>query len=164
MINTDLKTDKKEFFKHIIPQEEFIKFCTAGNSVFTLVSLKTQTRYTYKVLASDDRTAFYVKCLAGPNNNEDYYDLARIRLRDGVPDIYFISGKGRMFVATSKAYLAIEHVFMNCLVKIKMLDVEIWHEGRCCRCGRRLTVPESIEQGYGPECVQFKSLKPFTVS
>ncbi|MGQ4872128.1 MAG: DUF6011 domain-containing protein, partial [Candidatus Thorarchaeota archaeon] len=28
--------------------------------------------------------------------------------------------------------------------------VRIWHEGKCGRCGRRLTVPESIESGYGP--------------
>ena len=27
-----------------------------------------------------------------------------------------------------------------------------WHEGRCGRCARRLTVPDSIELGFGPEC------------
>jgi hypothetical protein len=31
--------------------------------------------------------------------------------------------------------------------------LEIWHEGRCGRCARRLTVPESIAQGFGPECI-----------
>ena len=30
--------------------------------------------------------------------------------------------------------------------------VEVWHEGRCCRCARRLTVPESIILGLGPAC------------
>lgn len=30
--------------------------------------------------------------------------------------------------------------------------LEIWHEGRCGRCGRKLTVPESIAAGIGPEC------------
>lgn len=29
---------------------------------------------------------------------------------------------------------------------------EIMHEGKCCRCGRKLTHPESIETGLGPEC------------
>ena len=29
---------------------------------------------------------------------------------------------------------------------------EFWHEGRCAACARRLTVPESIERGLGPEC------------
>ena len=31
--------------------------------------------------------------------------------------------------------------------------VEVHHEGRCGRCGRALTVPESIESGFGPECI-----------
>ena len=31
--------------------------------------------------------------------------------------------------------------------------LEIWHEGKCGRCARTLTVPESIESGFGPECM-----------
>lgn len=31
---------------------------------------------------------------------------------------------------------------------------EWWHEGVCGRCGRRLTVPESIEMGFGPDCLE----------
>jgi hypothetical protein len=30
--------------------------------------------------------------------------------------------------------------------------VEVWHEGHCMRCGRALTVPESISTGLGPVC------------
>lgn len=30
--------------------------------------------------------------------------------------------------------------------------VRCLHEGRCARCGRKLTVPESIDSGLGPEC------------
>lgn len=33
-------------------------------------------------------------------------------------------------------------------------QIEVWHEGRCGRCGRRLTVPESIANGLGPECIK----------
>ena len=33
-------------------------------------------------------------------------------------------------------------------------SVVIHHENRCGRCGKRLTVPESIESGYGPECIK----------
>lgn len=32
--------------------------------------------------------------------------------------------------------------------------VEVWHEGSCGRCGRKLTVPESIANGLGPECAE----------
>lgn len=28
------------------------------------------------------------------------------------------------------------------------------HEGRCCRCGRELTVPASIHAGMGPDCAE----------
>lgn len=33
-------------------------------------------------------------------------------------------------------------------------ECEVWHEGRCGRCGRKLTVPESIETGIGPDCAK----------
>ena len=32
--------------------------------------------------------------------------------------------------------------------------LEVWHEGRCGRCNRALTVPESIASGIGPECAK----------
>ncbi len=30
--------------------------------------------------------------------------------------------------------------------------VEVWHEGGCCQCAHKLTVPASIELGLGPDC------------
>lgn len=30
--------------------------------------------------------------------------------------------------------------------------MKLYHEGVCCRCGRQLTTPESIERGMGPVC------------
>ena len=32
------------------------------------------------------------------------------------------------------------------------LGMRLLHEGRCLRCNRRLTTPESIQRGIGPEC------------
>jgi len=32
--------------------------------------------------------------------------------------------------------------------------VKIFHEGKCCRCGRRLTTPTSVQNGIGPECIK----------
>lgn len=28
----------------------------------------------------------------------------------------------------------------------------IQHAGTCCRCGRTLTTPDSVNRGWGPEC------------
>lgn len=33
-------------------------------------------------------------------------------------------------------------------------SVEVWHEGACVKCAKRLTVPASIELGYGPDCAK----------
>ena len=32
--------------------------------------------------------------------------------------------------------------------------IELWHEGRCGKCGRVLTVPTSISTGFGPDCLR----------
>jgi hypothetical protein len=33
-------------------------------------------------------------------------------------------------------------------------SVEVWHEGACVKCAKRLTVPASIELGFGPDCAK----------
>ena len=38
--------------------------------------------------------------------------------------------------------------------RLDALPCEVWHEGRCGKCGRVLTVPESLILGLGPECAQ----------
>jgi hypothetical protein len=37
-------------------------------------------------------------------------------------------------------------------------DVIFRHEGKCGRCGRELTHPESIDTGIGPDCAQILGL------
>lgn len=41
---------------------------------------------------------------------------------------------------------------LNAAVKGNLKTVRCLHEGRCARCGKKLTVPESIDSGLGPEC------------
>ena len=31
-------------------------------------------------------------------------------------------------------------------------NIKIWHNGYCGKCGRMLTVPDSIDSGFGPVC------------
>lgn len=32
-------------------------------------------------------------------------------------------------------------------------QAELWHEGKCGRCSRALSDPESVARGFGPECI-----------
>jgi len=125
-------------------------FMLGGNATVTLVSVKTSTRFTYKIRANDEGDVFFVSLLSGPDNESDYRYLGRIAR--GV----FWQGrkvpKPGDVGADAPSSLAFKWAWER-LCKGVMLDsLEIWHEGRCGRCNRKLTVPASIASGFGPEC------------
>jgi len=115
-----------------------IKFMLAGNATFTIVSKKTGVRFTYNVFAKNDM--HFVKVLTGPDtysflgtifNGLDYRHGRKSQISEGAP--------------SALAF----HWFM---AQPGTDSVEFFHAGKCGRCGRELTVPESIESGLGPEC------------
>jgi len=122
----------------------------AGKAVFTLVSKKSGTRYTYKVIRADSKkwnpATYFVSLLTGPDNTSNYQYIGMIQ--------------NNRFRTTQKSRMRDDSVPVKAiswsLIQLsagKMSELlEIWHEGRCCRCGRRLTVPDSIAIGLGPEC------------
>jgi len=127
-------------------RDEAVQFIQAGNAVFTLVSKKTGARFTYKVTESDDGKLFFVGVLTGPDNTSDYSYLGIIRA-----GVFMQTAKSRIWPG-APSYDAFAW-FWKQLDKPALPDtLEVWHEGRCGRCGRPLTVPESIERGIGPEC------------
>lgn len=123
-------------------------FALAGNATFTVQSQRTGTRYTYKVRKSKDGMRHYVSLLTGPNNETNFQFFATIfagmTLRHGNPDKTVITQQAPAAIAFAWLWKHID--------SLKPEQVSIHHEGRCCRCGRTLTVPESIESGIGPEC------------
>lgn len=121
-------------------------FVRGGNARFTLVSVTTGNRVTYRVRASDDGKVHFVKVLTGPDNGNSYTFLGTI----------FYSGeyhRGRTSPIGADAMSARAFQWFFDRVADGDIDgLEFWHEGRCGRCGRALTVPESIATGFGPEC------------
>ena len=124
-------------------------FMLAGKATVTLVSKKTGTRFTFKVSMADDGQAHFVALLNGPDNEADYKYLGRIadRLWIGrrVPKPGDISPDAPSAKALAWAWAALNRGEIPS-------QLEIWHEGRCGRCNRKLTVPSSIASGMGPEC------------
>lgn len=135
----------------LIPQNKAADFICAGNATFTLKSLKTGTRYTYKAeyMEQFGVKKLFVKLLSGPDNVNNYHYMCAFKLVDGMPLLFNI---GKRFGADAPAFKAFKFVFYALMADVELPDLEIWHEGKCCRCGRKLTVPESIETGMGPEC------------
>lgn len=122
-------------------------FLRAGNAVFTIRSKRTGTRFTFKVRKPGDDTPHFVSVLTGSDNDNDYTFLGSI-FADGT----YRHGRKSTISQTAPSAVAFAWFWDNIADPALMEKVEVWHEGRCCRCGRRLTVPSSIESGIGPEC------------
>ena len=123
-------------------------FMLAGRSTVTLVSLRTGARFTYGVRRVYPGVPLYsVGLLAGPDNERDYKRLAKIC--DGRVSLVANSCAGE----GSPSYVALRWVWEHLSRGAMPPRVEVWHEGRCGRCGRKLTVPGSIEVGIGPDCL-----------
>lgn len=140
-----------------IAHDKALEYILAGNSTFTLRSKTTGARFTYKAIYKKyfGEDIVVVKLLNGTDNVNDYGYLCTIKIIDGVPKI--IRDKSRIS-ATAKSFVIFDMVFFKLLVGLEMNNLEIWHEGVCCRCGRKLTVPESIQSGIGPECATKTSM------
>lgn len=140
------------------------RFILGGNAVFTLASKITNKHYTFKVKSApsdrskdwstenQNRHVFFVSLLTGGDNTASYSFIGTLFRREGGTFNYKHSTKSTVPVSARSVqgfcwlwrYIEISKDFSE--------QMYFWHEGKCARCGRRLTVPESIASGFGPEC------------
>jgi hypothetical protein len=133
------------------------EFIFAGNATFTLVSKKTGVRFTYKVrtrkLNPVGDEVFFLNLLRGPDNEADYAYMGVLR-KD--PLRYFWTAASGKVGRQAPAYKALVWFVdaARCERDVLGKTLEVWHEGRCGKCGRKLTVPSSVSLGLGPECAR----------
>jgi len=130
------------------------QYITGGRGAFTLLSLTTGTRFTYKISTTKNRHPFFVSLLTRPDNETGYEYLGTIFNTDGTL-VYRSTPKSRI-AAGAQSNKAISW-FLTAINKGVMPEqVAFFHEGRCGRCGRKLTTPESIKRGLGPHCANIE--------
>jgi hypothetical protein len=125
-----------------------LDFMLGGKSVFTLLNSQTENRFTYKVKKHKQDDIFFVSVLTGP---DIYQFIGSIKSNS------FKHSQKSSISQTSQSVKVFEFVFSKIQTGNLPEIIEIWHHGRCGKCGKMLTVPKSIQTGFGPEC--FKSLK-----
>lgn len=123
----------------IVGRDKILTFMLAGNALFTLQSKKTGDHFTYRVKKQKEGTRDYF-VLAGHGGY-----LGRLVVRGEVRFFPGIKPEPENIFAHKLPFAW----FINHLDSDKF---ELWHEGKCGKCGRRLTDPQSIERGLGPEC------------
>lgn len=129
-------------------------FVFGGNARFTLRSKKTDTRFTFRVRVSEDGKCHFVTFLSGPDNGNDYRYLGFYR--EGQPYRHgSLKAKAGQEAPVARAF----NFFATCLEQGRLsANLEFYHEGRCGRCARALTVPESVLTGFGPECAEMMGI------
>lgn len=126
------------------------KFVFGGKSRFTVVNEKTGNRFTYRIKGmKDNENLHFVSLLTGSDNETSYSFFGSIFNRE----TYKFSTKKSKIGCESQGVKVFDW-FVKSLKSNTLPDfVSVYHEGKCGRCGRTLTVPESIVSGFGPECI-----------
>lgn len=139
-------------------------FLFAGNATVTFRSVKTGTRYTYKISAMKDRVTgevtpgkYFVSLLTGADNENDFTYLGMIA------DKRFFTTRASKMNMNSAPVKAFNWAVQQLVEGYMPQDMEVWHEARCGRCGRKLTVPESVATGFGPDCAEIVGVETVTL-
>jgi hypothetical protein len=131
-----------------------VKFLLAGNAIFTLVNTKTGNRFTYRIRRPEEArgsVSHFVALLTGSDNESDYAYLGQIY--SGSLANYAIPGAKSKIGRDAVSVRALDWLFSQLAHGRELpANVQVWHEAKCGRCARKLTVPSSIASGFGPEC------------
>ena len=127
------------------------RFITGGNAYFTVVNPSNDSRYTFRVSQTEDddgkKSPFFVSVLTGPDNWNNYRYVGILTTRG-----QFIHGKKAKIGVDAPSVKCISWLMKHLRSRPHLDKIEFWHEGKCGMCGRKLTVPASIEHGIGPVC------------
>lgn len=131
------------------------EFVLSGRAVFTMVSVETGTRFTFRVRKSDRDGIWFVDTLTGPDNENDFAFTGNFfQTDDGL--LRFKLWQKFVRADDAPSVRALEWLaFILSRDGDMPRGLEFWHSGRCGRCGHALTTPESIARGLGPRCAEY---------
>ena len=118
------------------------QFILAGNALITIKSMRTSKHFTYKIKKHKTKDVWFIS-IAYNGGDRLYHYIGCI-----LANHQFKHTKASRVKPNSDSFTAFSWSWNN----LQSNQIEIWHEGKCGRCGRLLTEPKSIEQGFGPHC------------
>ncbi|KKK64258.1 hypothetical protein LCGC14_2986030 [marine sediment metagenome] len=127
-----------------------VRFMLAGKAHVTFQSRKTGTRFTYRINETPPwhsgkrQPLHFVAVLTGPDHYEYLGCVYDCRA--------YSHGRASRIDRNAPSAVAFMWVWSRLTAGEMHPELAVYHEGRCGRCGRRLTTPESISIGLGPKC------------
>jgi hypothetical protein len=142
----------------ILKHSKALDFILGGKAFVTFLNTKTDNRFTFKVVKHKKEDLFFVNVLTSP----DVYTFIGTVNSTGS----FRHSRKSKITGESQSVKVFTYVFSKLQTIITPATetteaitalpdfIEIYHSGRCGKCGKRLTVPESIDSGFGPDCIK----------
>ena len=121
-----------------------LQFILAGNALFTVQNTDTGNRFTFKVRKPDDTKPHFVSVLTGSDNESSYSFLGTV-----FDPHHYRHGRRSRISEDAPSARAFDWLFRQ-LSTGRPLPPQV----RVCHCGKTLTVPESVDSGFGPECIK----------
>ena len=134
---------------HELNREDALNYILAGNATFTVKNTETGNRFTFKIRKPKKCTVHFVSVMTGPDNESSYTYLGTIF---NSKDYYH--GKKSKIKPDAQSAKVFSYIFNKLKANSLPEQVSVFHSGSCGKCGRKLTVPESIISGIGPECAK----------
>ena len=136
------------------------KFIFAGKAKFTIKNETTKNRLTFQVKKTKDRRNpdkkyYFISVLTGTDNNSCYTYMGMVK-EEKEQRQFYLTAKSKF-----KEEVTCVKVFKWFINHINNLPscIKVYHKGCCARCGKTLTVPESILSGFGSECIKIMNKK-----
>lgn len=150
-----------------IQNKDALRFMLAGCSEFIMISGKTGKRLHYRLDKKEAQNTKNDKDQTNKTSEQKFIYWLNVGINNGTLSyagvLYFDSndhrfkfGKGARGTLTPddirvKSILYVLNNFVNQKYDI---NVKIMHIGKCGKCGKKLTDPESIMIGLGPVCAK----------
>jgi hypothetical protein len=140
-------------------KQTIMNYILAGRGTITLRNIYTQKHFTFKIGVPEDSgkksvvdLPHFVKVLSGPDNETDYQFLGTFWYNQYDQSLRWKHGARSRIGRDAVSAKAFPWFLRNLQADTLPAILEVFHEGTCGKCGRKLTVPESIERGLGPTC------------
>ena len=131
--------------------KDVINYLFGSKSTITLKSGDTGKWFTFKIRKHKEiDSIFFVSLLVGPDNDNSYKYLGTIFIND--KNFSFKLTKKSSITKESLSFKAFNFFIYNLNKNVLHEKLEVYHNGSCSKCGRKLTTPRSLEIGMGPIC------------
>ncbi len=125
---------------------DILTYIMGGRGSFTLANTSSGTHITYRVRRGQN--CLFAYFLSGPDT---YNYLGVLDTKGGKVDLRLTPKSQATWTANSTRGLV--WLLEQCDKHRELPGtMKFQHNGQCCKCGRELTTPESIDRGIGPIC------------